>query len=416
MKQPIIQVSHLAKVYRLGEIGATSLREEFERRWRGFRKLESKQPEGDFWALRDLSFDVLPGEILGIIGKNGAGKSTLLKILSRITEPTRGEIRLRGRVAALLEVGTGFHPELTGRENIYLNGTILGMKKREIDRKLDEIIDFSGIERHIDTPVKRYSSGMNVRLGFSVAAHLEPEILVIDEVLAVGDAEFQSKCIGKMQDVAQAGRTVLFVSHQMASISRLTTRCIVLANGEIDFDGATPAAISRYINSARATQNLFHDVTNAPRIEVKNPLVRLTKLAFHKPDPTFMIGEEIRIDFEFTAVAKANGVRFSMTILAADSTPVGCTCMNQEFAVSEGQTLRAQVKLVAAQLAPGQYRCVAALGNGGRFEEHTDFDIIPDVLPFEIKPIDESTGMAVYWSNHWGRIALPDLELAESDN
>ena len=247
MGKPIIEARNIAKVYRLGEIGATSLREEASRYWRKARGFEPKKDKSEFWALRDISFDVQPGEVLGIIGKNGAGKSTLLKILSRITEPTTGEIRLRGRVAALLEIGTGFHGELTGRENIYLNGTILGMKKREIDRKLDEIIDFSGIEKHIDTPVKRYSSGMNVRLGFAVAAHLDPEILIIDEVLAVGDIEFQKKCLGKMRDVSQGeGRTVLFVSHNMGSVRTLTSHALLLEKGRILQNGITGHVVAFY--------------------------------------------------------------------------------------------------------------------------------------------------------------------------
>lgn len=218
-----------------------------------FRKIKnlgkfSEAEEGIHWALKDVSFEVKQGEVLGIIGKNGAGKSTLLKILSKITEPTFGRIELYGRVAALLEVGTGFHPELTGRENIYMNGTILGMTKKEIDGKLDEIIDFSGVEKYIDTPVKFFSSGMRVRLGFSVAAHLEPEILIIDEVLAVGDFEFQQKCLGKMEDVSQKeGRTVLFVSHNIQAISTLTRSTIILQNGQMIFGGKTERGITTYL-------------------------------------------------------------------------------------------------------------------------------------------------------------------------
>lgn len=202
-----------------------------------------------FWALQDVSFDVRQGEVLGVIGRNGAGKSTLLKLLTRITAPTAGHIDLWGRVGSLLEVGTGFHPELTGRENVYLNGSILGMTRREINRQFDAIVDFAGVERFLDTPVKRYSSGMYVRLAFAVAAHLETEILLVDEVLAVGDQEFQKKCLGKMQDVAVDGRTVLFVSHQMASISELCDRAIVLADGGIYFDGSTADAVAAYSNS-----------------------------------------------------------------------------------------------------------------------------------------------------------------------
>src|SRR2546426_588028 len=204
------------------------------------------QPSDIIWALKDVSFEVKHGEVLGIIGRNGAGKSTLLKILSRITEPTSGRAEVYGRVGSLLEVGTGFHPDLTGRENVYLNGTILGMKKREVDAKFEEIVDFSGVEKFIDTPVKRYSSGMRVRLAFSVAAHLEPEILIVDEVLAVGDAEFQKRCLGKMEDVASHGRTVLFVSHNMGAVSQLCDRCILLQDGGIRFDGETKEAVDIY--------------------------------------------------------------------------------------------------------------------------------------------------------------------------
>jgi lipopolysaccharide transport system ATP-binding protein len=220
---------------------------------RNLRRLNTFNHDGEtediIWAVKDLSFEVKEGEAIGIIGRNGAGKSTLLKILSKITEPTNGRAVIRGRISSLLEVGTGFHPDLTGRENLYMNGTILGMTKREIDRKFDEIVDFSGVERFLDTPIKRYSSGMQVRLAFSVAAHLEPEILIIDEVLAVGDAEFQKKCLGKMEDVAKLGRTVLFVSHQLGAIQRLCARSIVMQQGHRTFDGPTTEAIGYYLSS-----------------------------------------------------------------------------------------------------------------------------------------------------------------------
>lgn len=233
--KPIISVEGLGKSYTIRHEGQTrykSLREEiFQLPKRLLHK--SGQSQEEFWALKDVSFDVMPGDRLGIIGRNGAGKSTLLKLLSRITEPTTGRITLRGRVASLLEVGTGFHPELTGRENIFLNGAILGMSRAEVRRKFDEIVDFAGVEKFLDTPVKRYSSGMYVRLAFAVAAHLEPEILIMDEVLAVGDAEFQKKCLGKMGDVSREGRTVLFVSHNMEAIAALCNRAIILQHGSI---------------------------------------------------------------------------------------------------------------------------------------------------------------------------------------
>jgi lipopolysaccharide transport system ATP-binding protein len=217
----------------------------------------SKSTEDYVWALRDIDFEVKQGEVLGIIGKNGAGKSTLLKILSRVTSPTTGRITAYGRIASLLEVGTGFHPEMTGRENIYMNGSIMGMNKAEITRKLDEIVDFAGIEKYIDTPTKRYSSGMTVRLGFSIAAHLEPEILVVDEVLAVGDAEFQKKAIGKMKDVSQGeGRTVLFVSHNMASVKSLCTTGLILNNGMISYSGTADDAVSEYLKGESANSDI----------------------------------------------------------------------------------------------------------------------------------------------------------------
>jgi lipopolysaccharide transport system ATP-binding protein len=257
-----IKFENISKQYRLGLVSTNTISHDINRWWtvniRGkedpYLKIgdindrSSKGISEYVWALKNIAFEVKQGDVLGIIGKNGAGKSTLLKILSKITDPTTGVISANGRIASLLEVGTGFHPELTGRENIYMNGVILGMSKREISKKLEEIIDFSGCERYIDTPVKRYSSGMMVRLGFAVAAHLDPEILVVDEVLAVGDAEFQKKAIGKMQDVSKGeGRTVLFVSHNMASIRQLCNRGVMLKNGTVDFMGDIDETIERYL-------------------------------------------------------------------------------------------------------------------------------------------------------------------------
>ena len=256
-----IEFKHIGKQYRLGVVSTGTFSHDLNRWW-AMNVLGKEDPflrigesgradQGEFvWALRDIDFSVEQGDVVGIIGKNGAGKSTLLKLLSRVTAPTVGEINVCGRIASLLEVGTGFHPEMTGRENIYMNGAIMGMTRREIDRKFDEIVDFSGCERYIDTPVKRYSSGMKVRLDFSVAAHLEPEILVVDEVLAVGDSEFQKKAIGKMQDVSRGqGRTVLFVSHNMATIHNLCQKGVVLCGGYTDFLGTADEAIQRYMDT-----------------------------------------------------------------------------------------------------------------------------------------------------------------------
>lgn len=259
---PVIKVENLSKKYRLGQVGTGTLSHDLNRWWHSIRGKEdpylkvgetndrASKGESEYaWALQDINFEVQQGEVLGIIGKNGAGKSTLLKILSKVTGPTTGSIKAKGRIASLLEVGTGFHPELTGRENIYLNGTILGMTKAEVSSKLEEIVDFAGVERYLDTPVKRYSSGMKVRLGFAVAAHLEPEILIVDEVLAVGDAEFQKKAVGKIKEVSgKDGRTVLFVSHNMASINNLCSRGLLLNDGKLLKEADIKTIISTYIN------------------------------------------------------------------------------------------------------------------------------------------------------------------------
>jgi lipopolysaccharide transport system ATP-binding protein len=249
----VIHVDRISKQYRLGKIGSGTIARDLSGFWnriRGKKNVPSENEDETIWALKDISFEVQQGEVLGIIGKNGAGKSTLLKILSQITQPTSGEIRVNGKMASLLEVGTGFHPELTGRENMFLNGAILGMSKQEIKNKFDEIVDFAGVEKFIDTPVKRYSSGMYVRLAFAVAAHLEPDILVVDEVLSVGDAEFQKKCLGKMKDVSGQGRTVLFVSHNTTAMKALCTRGILLKNGMMVKSGSITDVMDFYIGES----------------------------------------------------------------------------------------------------------------------------------------------------------------------
>lgn len=279
MSDVVIRAESLGKRYLIGHQSVeresyTALRDVIGRTLKSFgrstldtlrgRQIIAGDEIEEFWALREVTFEIKRGEVVGIIGRNGAGKSTLLKILSRITEPSEGHVEIRGRVASLLEVGTGFHPELTGRENIYLNGAILGMTHAEIKRKFDEIVDFAEVEKFLDTPVKRYSSGMYVRLAFAVAAHLEPEILIVDEVLAVGDVEFQKKCLGKMQDVAGHGRTVLFVSHNMAAISALTSRCIYLNKGSVKIEGSTRKTIEAYLDSgASLTSNSYKAVAGS---------------------------------------------------------------------------------------------------------------------------------------------------------
>jgi lipopolysaccharide transport system ATP-binding protein len=283
MKKLAIKAENISKQYRLGEVGTGTLSHDLNRMWYKMRGKEdpylkigesndrSRKGDSDYvWSLKDINFEIEQGDAVGIIGKNGAGKSTLLKILSKVTKPTTGNIKVNCRIASLLEVGTGFNPEMTGRENIYLNGAILGMRRAEITRKLDEIIDFSGVERYIDTPVKRYSSGMYVRLAFAVAAHLESEILIIDEVLAVGDAEFQKKCLGKMGDVSKGeGRTVLFVSHNMAAVTKLCNKAILLTNGNIGYDNITYQTIKYYIQSSKFQQNGYISEFNVKFDKIK---------------------------------------------------------------------------------------------------------------------------------------------------
>lgn len=264
-----IQASNLSKKYRLGTIGMTSLREDISRWWnRGKNEIPNGGSDQagiehsrmindhEFWALHDLNFEIPQGEVVGLIGANGSGKSTLLKILSKITEPSEGSVRVRGKVASLLEVGTGFHPELTGRENVYVNGAILGMTRREVDKKFDEIVNFAGVADFVDTPIKRYSSGMTVRLGFAVAAHLDPDILIVDEVLAVGDLRFQNRCINQMKKIAQSGKTVLFVSHQMATVENLCKSAFLLNEGEIIYSGKTSDVINKYREEMEENTNL----------------------------------------------------------------------------------------------------------------------------------------------------------------
>jgi lipopolysaccharide transport system ATP-binding protein len=270
-----ITAEGLSKRYRIGELQAAygTLRESMTHATRRLIGREHRRHHEDLWALDDVSFEVAEGEVLGVIGRNGTGKSTLLKVLTRITAPTKGRAEIRGRVGSLLEVGTGFHPELTGRENVYLNGSILGMKRREIARKLPDIVEFSGVEKFMDTPVKRYSSGMYVRLAFSVAAHLEPEILLVDEVLAVGDAEFQRRCLGRMEDLSESGRTVLFVSHQMQAVAQLCDRVLLLEKGRVVREGPSPDVVAYYLQNAAgaASEKIWPDLETAPG----NDLVRL---------------------------------------------------------------------------------------------------------------------------------------------
>jgi lipopolysaccharide transport system ATP-binding protein len=327
MSRPIIEVRNLGKRYQLGAIGMTSLRDEVERLWHRIR--QPRPDEGDrrgrsseFWALRDVSFEVQPGEVVGIIGRNGAGKSTLLKILSRITQQTAGEVTLRGRVASLLEVGTGFHPELSGRENIFLNGAILGMTKAEIRTKFDEIVAFAEVDQFIDTPVKRYSSGMYVRLAFAVAAHLEPEILIVDEVLAVGDVAFQQKCLGQMNRMAKTGgRTVVFVSHNMSAVRTLCGRAVLLDGGRLSLDGTAEDVISKYLASFAAGGNAAVMLPSGTDSRITASWLRIFN-SRGVPEALVPIGEPWRIRLEFDVLEATRHVIAAVGLVTAESVPL----------------------------------------------------------------------------------------------
>lgn len=325
MPNTAIRVENLGKLYRIGgrqekyHTLRDTISDAFVAPFRRAQSLLHRQPYGaagleeEIWALKDVSFEVKHGETIGIIGRNGAGKSTLLKILSRITEPSAGYADIYGRVGALLEVGTGFHPELTGRENIYLNGAILGMSRQDIDRRFDEMVDFAGVEKFIDTPVKHYSSGMGLRLGFAVAAHLEPDILVVDEVLAVGDAEFQKKCLGKMTDVAGEGRTVLFVSHNLSAISAITNRCLLLKQGELAEDDETSEIISAYLSESKSQGSKIQWAENRPGDES----FEFIQCVIGDGEQNEFTGE-VEVTIDYCLNAATSGLRVGFDLLSSD--------------------------------------------------------------------------------------------------
>ncbi len=358
-----------------------------------------------FWALRDISFDVQQGEVLGIIGRNGAGKSTLLKILSRITEPTKGRVTLRGRVASLLEVGTGFHSELTGRENVFLNGAILGMSRAEIRRRFDEIVAFAEVEKFLDTPVKHYSSGMYVRLAFAVAAHLEPEILIVDEVLAVGDSQFQKRCLGRMEKVAKDGRTVIFVSHNMSAVRQLTQQAVLLDAGKLIKLGASAEIVEVYISADNPETSGIYELRHVQRCFPE--LSR--QVEFHRVrivNPSAIVPADSPLEIEIDAFANATTprLRFSMTVLSSDEVPVGNVFGLDDQSMEGGTAAKFQFKLDDHRLAPGIYHCSIAVGKGDNLKGFVDFDIVQNVLRFEVMPPRSREGMLGSWSSSWGRI------------
>ncbi len=419
MSDIIIQVENISKQYRLGQVSRKALSHDINRWWykvRGkddpYLKIGQKNDSAKngtreyVWALRDINFEVKRGEVLGIIGKNGAGKSTLLKILSKVTAPTTGRIKTRGRIASLLEVGTGFHPELTGRENIFLNGAILGMTKKEIEKKFDEIVDFSGVELYIDTPVKRYSSGMYVRLAFAVAAHLEPDILIVDEVLAVGDAEFQKKCLGRIKDVSEKeGRTVLFVSHQMGSIAQLCNRAILLQNGKIIFDNVAKKTADYYLQT---NSNELESFYNTESDEKLISFIREIELIDISGNLKSGFGTNEKIFLRLSVETKKYNPSIEIGLALFDKRKVRVFTIHEKLyntILNKGKN-KAEfiIELPGYFLAPGMYSWVATI----HIPHQESYHLLEDVCTFSI--IDTGTNLSDYEGKDMG-IVLPNYKI-----
>ena len=387
MAKPIIEIEGIGKCYRIGTDREKylSLRDELAKSAKGFSsrflaRHQKIKKEEEYWALKDVSFSIQEGEAVGIVGRNGAGKSTLLKILSKITPPTAGKITLRGRMASLLEVGTGFHPELTGRENIYLNGAILGMTRAEIRRKFDEIITFAEVEKFLDTPVKRYSSGMYVRLAFAVAAHLEPEILIVDEVLAVGDAEFQKKCLGRMSEVAKEGRTVLFVSHNMGAITTLCHKAVLLEHGKFSYMGSVNETVGHYIR--KAFENSGKITFSPPTSTGTEQIVRLIDVKLLNRDgiiaDTFTIGEPITICCSISSRNPVREILIGIIIRSAQGTNIfHCHSSDAKCRIENLHgTISIKITFSEIRLYPGSYvigEFDITLPEGDIMDSHRDF-------------------------------------------
>lgn len=424
----VIEFNNVSKEYRLGLVSTQTLSHDLNRWWKmhilgkedpylkvGSVNDRSKAADSDFvWALKDINFKIEQGDVVGIIGKNGAGKSTMLKLLSRVTGPTTGTIRTKGRIGALLEVGTGFHSEMTGRENIYMNGAILGMTKKEISHKLDEIVDFSGCERYIDTPVKRYSSGMIVRLGFAVAAFLEPEILVVDEVLAVGDAEFQQKAIGKMQDVSSGeGRTVLFVSHNMESIRTLCHHGILLDKGSIAYTGDIESVVEKYLASAIADLTDYTEITKSHQLPYLTRKLEYLSVKMDNDVKNVSTEEPLR----FTARFKRNDSRvtkcnFGVVIKDDMGRGVGAAYSEAVELNLNDEVGEVNIEIKNHQLAKGKYSLNFNICQFGYDSNDIDYDIVRDVISFQVTYVDAGhTKPFLNWAVS-GKTAYQDIKVS----
>ena len=422
MSETVIKIENLKKKYRLGTIGGGTLTADIQSWWAKVRGKEDPNMKVDvdsskvgksFYALNGINLEVHKGEALGVIGANGAGKSTLLKLLSRVTAPTEGKIKINGRIASMLEVGTGFHPELTGRENIYMNGAILGMTKEEIDKKIEDIIDFSECRQFIDTPVKRYSSGMYVKLAFSVVAHLDAEIMVMDEVLAVGDMKFQEKCLGKMGDAAgNDGKTVLYVSHNMNTIRQLCTRCIVLEKGQIIFDGDVETAIEIYAGKLMGDMDTYYDLDNVKRPSREHgSKIHLTSFEWlDKDNSVFYTNEKLKYRIRWKSKEKIKDLRMYLEVCYKDDTPVGMT-QSEIFAEAiAGEEQEATFELDFSNLVEGIYYINIDIFNLDSLSNHCSYDHPLKKVFFEI--IKDNNKSEIKWDRrYWGSVRLNDISI-----
>lgn len=419
MSETIIRIDHVSKEYRLGAIGGGTLKGDLQSAWARMRGKED--PNGKigqttyhnndrFLALDDVSFEVKKGEALGIIGHNGAGKSTLLKLLSRVTAPTKGTISYNGRIASMLEVGTGFHPELTGRENVYLNGAILGMTRAEIDRKFDQIVDFAEMEQFIDTPVKRYSSGMYVKLAFAVAAHLDSEIMVMDEVLAVGDMKFQQKCLGKMGDAAnQEGRTVLYVSHNMNTIRQLCTRCIVLDHGKVVFDGDVEEAIDIYSHRSDVANNTYI-YSESVHSYKSNPSFSINSLCILSQDDNRMNCDGLyHIMLECCSKLNRKDVFFRFEIQDATGQKIGTALSRNAISFCQNKNTSVQICFDTSHLVPGIYDADIVAYQKNEYGTEEFLDGVYPGMTFEIVNCAMDDAQPTWLPGPWGHIHLHDL-------
>ena len=422
MDNLMIKVDHISKQYVLGQISGTTLRDELQRLSAKLHHREdptrrigtSEVNTGEiFLALDDVSFDVKPGERVGIIGRNGAGKSTLLKLISRVTAPSKGWIGLNGRVASMLEVGTGFHQELTGRENIYLNGAILGMTRNEIDEKIDDIIEFSECRQFIDTPVKRYSSGMYVKLAFSVAAHLDSDIIIMDEVLAVGDAAFQKKCLEKMAEVSlDKGRTILYVSHNMATIRELCNRCIVLDKGKLIYDGDVQHGIDAYMQTSFSRAATVNDVSNRRRKYVIGDYIRIQSIEFlGKEAPVYEFGERMLLRFALKVNRELKSICARMEFSTLDGLRVGTTLTEDIGDLISGKKT-VTLSFGTSQIIPGRYNTTIVFYQKGANGATINHDCVENALVFEI--VDTKKKLPLSWRpDEWGRVLLGRMEVVK---